>query len=554
MTTIKKLSPELISQISAGQVVDRPASVVKELIDNALDAGATDIRIDLEQGGLEKIVVTDNGIGMSKEDALLCFLPYTTSKIHTLDDLLHIETFGFRGEALASIAQVAEVTIDTKQASTVSGWHVRVVGGTCIESEPVGMPDGTQITVERLFYTVPARRKFVKAITTEVRVSAHVVTAYALAHPTVAFTLTHNGRDIVQVTPHQTVLDRMEQLIDARSARSARAIDYGKGPVRIFGYVGHPTTSRGSDTHMYITINNRPVHNPEIKRVIRTMYGTLLPQRSFPVCVLSIEYPFESIDVNVDPQKSHVRLYGKETIQATIKEALQDIFTESATSYTAVSGRKMDTKLAEAIKDTHTPWSPRDSAITNVTQIRRLYILAEYQKGIILYDQHAVHERILYEEYRDAFEHQRTSGPVHTYAQPLKITLSAQHRTAFDDYASALASHGCTVRIEGDEVFLMSVPAYLAHRDGSELITELIEACEAQDDGLTEGGIDPVAHRTLTYMACRSAIKAGDPLTSDEMKKLITKLMACKHPQTCPHGRPTCIHILASELDSFFQR
>lgn len=551
---IKTLPQEVITHIAAGQVVEKAASVVKELIENSLDAGAHCISIELENAGYDRISVTDDGYGMSQRDLEKSFLPHTTSKIHTVEDLLGIRSFGFRGEALASIAAVSSITIESKQKKGIKGWKVEVDTGTLVASTPVGMPDGTRVTVERLFADIPARKKFVRTGATELREIMDMVTRCALAHPDVSFEVQHNHADILRTHQRQNILDMLAQLVDARFAQSALPVDYVGDNIRISGYISAPAVSRGSDTSTYISLHGRPIHNPDLRKVIKKAYGSLLEPRAYPITVLRIEYPHESFDINVDPHKELVRFFQQDAVHEhltlAIKQGLQ-AHTAGYTIRTSDPVKEMDMELGRYLKEKVIPWNPKDIPDGEIAQLFRVYLVIERDKEMLLVDQHAAHERILYEEYMAAYKAEKHAAEPHVLPKPYLLNVSAIQAGLLEEYADELTRLGFQISEFGTYQYKVeAVPEYLKKRHLDELIPDMLDELAYG----TEMSADNKSHRTLTYLACRSAIMAGDPLTQDERKKLIIKLFQCEDPYTCPHGRPTCIRMTRQELDIMFKR
>lgn len=551
---IRKLSPEIVTHIAAGQVVERASSVVKELIENALDAGATRIQIELDNAGYDRIMVIDNGKGMSQKDLQMSFLPHTTSKISSLDDLLNIQTFGFRGEALASIAAVSLLTLESKPTAGVKGWKVEVEHGALTQLSPIGMPDGTRITVERLFADIPARKKFLKSVATEVRAITDVVTRSALAQPRVAFEVKHNGTDILRTGSHSTALDRLAQLVDTRFAATALPVEYSDGHTYISGYISAPAVSRSSDATQYVSINGRPIHNLDLRRTIKKAYGSLLEPRAYPICVLDISYPFESVDVNVDPRKQMVRFLQQIDIYENLDRAIKQSLEQQTAGYsisTTHPTRDMDLELGEYLKTKVRPWSVKNIAESEISQLLHVYLVVESDDGMLLIDQHAAHERILYEQFLHAYEAEKKAAVPFVLSKPYLIEVSPTHAQLIEEYAQELERLGFQIESFGQNQYkIEGVPMHLKSRSLDELIPDML-------DELAHGTAAPAdnkTHRTLTYLACRSAVMAGDALTHKERKRLVSKLFTCQNPYTCPHGRPTCIQLSRQELDTMFKR
>lgn len=552
-TSIHKLSKDVISYIAAGQVVESPASVVKELVENALDAGARRIIVEISGSGLESITVTDNGKGMNREDLEMCFQPYTTSKIHSVDDLLHVQTAGFRGEALASMAAVGTLVIQSKQTDSAVGWQVTVKMGTCISCEPCGAPDGTRVRLQNLFSDIPARKKFIKSAHVEIRKIIKIMTSFALAHTSIAWRLVHDGRDVLHVAPSMDEIDRMAYLLDKRFAQHAMNFDVTDEALHVSGYIGHPSQSTRSDNQQYIFVNSRPVSNADIKKALKQAYGSLLAARLYPMCVLHIDLPREYIDVNVDPRKDTVRFVSSQRIAQRVGDICAQVLQShdlrpSVGMY--AHDQNMDLELADQLRKTVRIWSVKNINNHEIAQVLNTYLVMEDDESLVLIDQHAAHERILYEQYLAEYRAQSSTVQSFELEKPVVLQLSVTHVTLLEQERVKFEALGFRLGLAGTHDYIIeAVPNYLKGRDPHKSVVHALESLasdESVEDSLTD--------KTITYLACRSAIMAGDVLTGKERKRLIKKLLMCENPYTCPHGRPTMIKMTRKDLETLFKR
>ncbi|WP_214019609.1 DNA mismatch repair endonuclease MutL [Methanoculleus sp.] len=583
MTKIRVLDPDTVNRIAAGEVVERPASVVKELLENAIDAGATSILLDVssDMAGITKIRVTDNGEGMAPEEAILAFSPHATSKIRDIADLSAIRTLGFRGEALASIAAVAEVTLVTRPrgAGALAGTRVVVRGGEVVEKSEVGAPEGTTVAVERLFYNTPARRKFLKSRNTELAHVYAVVENLALAHGEVAFRVVHNGKERMATQRSAGLQNTIAGLYGADLARALVPVE-GRLPIlRIRGYISRPSESRGNPSQISVSINGRSIASRQIAAAVREGYGTLLPKDRYPVAFLDLSIDTDLVDVNVHPTKREVRLSREReilpAIAAAVKEALaghdlardvpaepvqQQIVTaepgpvparaigESVTSYTA--GHRGLTLSDKQLRRTET--EGRENllpAMEPIGQVAATYIVAEGTDGTLyLIDQHAAHERVLY----DQVVEQRDAGAgSQELIMPVVLSLPPKESAALRDAMAHLADEGFVVEEFGRDTFAVrAVPAALGAVEDPGTVRETIADLLAD-----EARTAPDRRQAVTcIVACRGAVKAGALLTHDQQKRLLAQLTRTKTPWTCPHGRPTVVAFDRKKLDGIFRR
>lgn len=574
---IHKLSPTLITQIAAGQVIERPSYAVKELVENALDAGATQIRIDIEDHGLHLIRVTDNGQGMSKEDLRECYKHYTTSKIQSTQELTHISSFGFRGEALASIAALSTLTIQSREKDTAQGIQIQLNAGEIEHMSATGMPEGTIVTVENLFATVPVRKKFLKKPATELRHTVEVMSTYALAFPQVGFLLTHNARTILQVPPQQEQ-QRIAQVLGERMVNFFLPLRNEEGSSTspystIRGYISHPQAAGSRSVPQYIFVNQRPVVHPGISVAIKAAYGTLLEPRAIPPFILFFSLPFEMIDVNVHPRKEQISLHNSQQLIDDLTTYIRDTLQKHNLTFADVRwyGKKDErpepffmareggtrTYAGKTLKKTVQPWEvckdrKKDkTGVLSVLQVHDTFLIAQTEQGILMIDQHAAHERILYEQFRAAYQERK--GESYQLTQPVLCTLSPVEAARIREHEEVLASLGFCIEEFGEvHIFKISaVPTLLQDKQPDALLQDVLNDLGEDENPPT---LDARTHRMLSYLACRSAIKAGDPLTEQEARALIAKLRDIESRYTCPHGRPVQVEISLQQLYRMFRR
>jgi len=581
VTKIRVLDPDTVNQIAAGEVVERPASVVKELLENAIDAGSTSILVDVssDMAAITRIRVTDNGEGMTPEEAVLAFHPHATSKIRDITDLSAIRTLGFRGEALASIAAVAEVTLVTRPrgGGALAGTRLVIRGGEVVEKSEVGAPEGTTIAVERLFYNTPARRKFLKSRNTELAHVYAVVENLALAHGEVAFRVVHNGKERMATQRSGGVLNTIAALYGAGLARALVPVE-GRLPfLRISGYVSRPLESRGNPSQIFVSINGRSIASRQIAAAVREGYGTLLPKDRYPVAFLDLAIDTGLVDVNVHPTKREIRLSREReitgAIAAAVEEALaghdlaretpaepvqQQIVTaepgpapatgEPAAPYTA--GHRELTLSDRQLRRTET--EGRENllpAMEPIGQVAATYIVAEGTDGTLyLVDQHAAHERVLYDQVTE--ERDKAAGS-QELIMPVVLSLPRGESAALRDAIPLLADEGFVVEEFGRDTFAVrAVPAALGAAEDPGTVRETIADLLAD-----ESRTAPDRREAVTcIVACRGAVKAGARLTHDQQKRLLAQLARTKIPWTCPHGRPTVVAFDRRKLDGIFRR
>lgn len=562
MKKIKRLSPQVIAKIAAGEVIERPAYAVKELIENAIDARASVIEIQIEESGLKRITVIDNGEGMSKDDLEICFLPHTTSKIFSDEDLSGIQTLGFRGEALASIAAFSHMTIITRTPKDIGGRILQIKGGIVEDSAPIGSPIGTIVTAEGLFFSVPARKKFLKSAQTEFKHIIDIVTRAAYLYPDVHFTLKHNKKTILDLPKKNSGTERLQTLMGPSIIDELIPLRYEDGHIHISGYLGKPQIALRQNQKQFIFLNDRPISDKMLSLAVKESFGTLLPASHTPVFLLQVVLPREMVDVNVHPRKEQVSYTNAKLLFDAVKLGVQKTLSEHNLTFNLAkfknenSGRlgHTDTMASEILKDQVLPWNRSDQILPKttetLTQIQQTYILAADEQAIFFVDQHAAHERILYNNFETAFKD--TKKMAYVLEKPETIDFSPGEIQIINEYQDLLITNGFHIEpFHGTSYTLRSVPSVCRGRNYKQLIVELLE--ELQTDGKIES-IDKGSQRMLQFLACRNAVKSGDVLSQKAMKDILTGLMETKHNETCPHGRPTTLTYPLSELKKRFRR
>ncbi len=567
MNKIQKLPQAMISQIAAGQVVERPASVIKELIENSLDAQAQHINIELESAGKKKIVVTDNGVGMSKVDLQNCFLHHTTNKVFVLEDLLAITTFGFRGEALSSIVAVADVRIESKPETELSGKFVELEKGKVVRDGSLGMPTGTRITISGLFSRFPARKKFLKSDVAEFSHILQVVTALSLAHTKVAFTLVHNKKVVFELPVNETILERATQLLSQQVVDNLLPITINSDHFQVTGFLGKPQIAVQSKLRQFVFVNGRSVYSKEISQRLKEVFATLLEPRSYPAFLLYVQLAPELVDVNVDPQKTRVKFLIENEILKNLESNSLQVLENANLTYAQRGSNgfyeeySMDPGIARVVRNGSNGWNIKDAELvedTEVLQVHNLYLVAQTKRGMLIVDQHAAHERILYQEFLENFQNKRSE--VITLVTPVFLKFPVAESEFLKEQLEVFSKLGFKILEKFDEkesklgqcnFTVTQIPKVFITRNIKKLIQELLHDCIENTE---PKNLDVGTHRTLAYLACRTAIKAGEKLTQKERKRLIEKLLKTEGHYTCPHGRPVEVELDIKYLDQMFKR
>lgn len=563
---IQVLPPEVASKIAAGEVVERPASVVKELVENAIDAGATDIRVEIRQGGRRLIQVADNGCGIPPDQVELAFARHATSKLRDVHDLEQIASLGFRGEALASIAAVAKVTLLTRPPEEAAARRVRVEGGRLVENRPAAAPAGTIVTVEHLFYNVPARQKFLRQPATEAAHIHDVVTRYAIAYPERRFQLVHDGRSAFLSPGSGQLRDVLAAVLGVETAEALLPIDAeGEHGTRLRGFVGPPSLHRASRSEIVFFVNRRWIQDRSLSAAVAQAYHTFLPVGRYPVAILLLEMPPSEVDVNVHPTKREVRFRHGQSVFTLVQSAVRKALTTEAPVAASLMpsdwmpSRWHGTQVSGgATSGPSAAVAPATAALSGeagtmpplrvVGQIALTYIVAEGPDGLYLIDQHAAHERVLYEE---MMGRRGEGGTTQTLLEPLPVRLSPRQAAALDEHLQDLHAHGFDLEPFGPDTWLLrGVPPVLHRGDPGRALADIL-------DELSEGARpleDSREARVVASICKQVAVKGGQPLSIEEMRELVRRLEQTQAPRTCPHGRPTMICIHAGLLARQFGR
>jgi len=591
MSSLIKILPDhVINKIAAGEVVERPASVVKELIENSIDAGATEIFIDIEEAGKRLIRISDNGSGMSNEDARTAFQRHATSKITDDSDLESIRTMGFRGEALSSIASVSRVRLQSAMKGATSGVLIEIEGGIVKTISEAAAPQGTSLEISHLFFNTPARRKFLKSPATEF---SHILTAVsrqAMAYPSIRFRLTHNKKTVLELSPSMSIRERGFQLYGEEIAQNLIEFTGGLDSVHVHGLIGRPGTSRADKTYQDFFVNRRAVKNPSLTHALYSACGDILMRDRHPVAFIFIEIDPMLVDVNVHPAKAEVRFRNQsqlhDLVRDVIREALRGTNVPSAATRNdgvreAVSdylsrrdGSESDVRSSEywnKISNSHlrvqnremefytAPVSippnserdaPNDSHLFPIAQIHDSFIIAQSREGMAVVDQHAAHERVLFERLQDQFGAGQVS--IQDLLVPGQVELGPAQSTVLAEYLPELSKLGFMVEDFGNGAFVIkAVPALLVGTDYRQLLLDILDEVNVHGKSTR---IDEVRDEMLSVMACHPAIKVHRHLERQEMEQLLADLFKCRMPHTCPHGRPTIVRFSLVEIMKMFKR
>jgi DNA mismatch repair protein MutL len=598
---IRLLPESLINQIAAGEVVERPASVVKELLENSVDAGASDIQIDVIQSGKSSIRVTDNGRGMTKEDLLLAIERHATSKIREYADLMALKSMGFRGEALPSIAAVSRMTLSSIPRGGVSGHRLEIWGGKKIGLEEIGGGSGTVVEVMDLFYNTPARMAFLKSPRAEWTQIQIALERVALGFPSIRFEMTHNGKKILQLFPSPDKILRLQEIWGPERTNALIPVDLTEDRIRIAGFISPPHLHQNTSRHMAFVVNQRWVRSPLLYPLILRAYAGMIPSGRFPTIALWMEVPPELIDVNIHPTKQEVRFSQTSWIQTLVGKALgqalkshvpktswtekefpqptwspgqtqPSLFKDSGFEnfYPASTGVKdlmplssggvpkvlLQDQAIEQIFD-----KPPDgqfeayqeggfSRLTLITQLQGTYLLGLLERGLILIDQHAAHERILYEQYLSQWKTGRVSSQY--LIVPILIEQPPGRGSELESIQSELGVLGFEITSAGgSSLWVKSLPVGIRIGQAEEVLKEILEEMRSEG-GLSSQEAGPKS--LLRLLACHSAIRAGQVLTPEEIKSLLIQLDQTESPSHCPHGRPLWILISWEEIEKRFKR
>ena len=588
--TIRVLPDVLISQIAAGEVVERPAAALKEILENSLDAGSTDIQIELEQGGVKRIRVSDNGVGIPRDELVLALTRHATSKIGSLADLEQVASLGFRGEALASIAAIARVQLTSRSAEAEHAWTVQVEGGHLGALAPAARAAGTTIDIQDLFFNTPARRKFLKTEGTEYAHCAETVRRLALANPDTAFTLTHNGRVQLRFNVESSAT-RVRQVMGEAFERNTIAVDAAAGMLRVSGWVIRPGAATGSRDSQHVFVNGRYVRDKLIVHALKEAYRDVLHHQLNPAYCLFISLPPDGVDVNVHPAKTEIRFRDSRGVHQFLFHAVERLLSTpveaGATEAPLPGGLGMPQLQAYGVPQQalmplqvneamafYAPFAAHPSsgalgALANLSplpegsstgdapplgyalaQVHGVYVLAQNAQGLVLVDMHAAHERVVYEKLKTALD--ARAVPAQTLLIPVALTVDARDLAEIAPHLDQLGEIGFALSITSPtSVAVRSVPWLLKNADPVELTRSVLH--EVAEFGVARL-LAERRNELLATLACHGAVRANRHLTIPEMNALLREMEATDRAGQCNHGRPTWFQISIKELDAMFMR
>ncbi|MBD3290238.1 DNA mismatch repair endonuclease MutL [candidate division KSB1 bacterium] len=583
---VKILSEDLTNKIAAGEVVDRPASVVKELVENSIDAGSDQITVVVKGGGKSLIKVVDNGTGMNREDAILSVQRHTTSKIATYNDLHNIHTLGFRGEALASIASISRMELRSTVHNENEGVLIKLEGGVVEDVSAIADVRGTSISVKNLFYNTPARRKFLKQDDTEYRYILNIMNRFTLAYRDIEFTLYNNDQQVFDLKP-APLEKRIVDVLGSRYQDKIVEVNDNHNFVQISGYVGNQESAKKSRADQYLFLNGRYIQSRALNHAIISAYGTILPRGEFPMFVIFLEIDPRRVDVNVHPSKMEVKFSDERSVysilRGSVKEALStgqvipafqfskpevpiaekprlsqsfqtqiplSVFERGNLVEAIKSDEPVEIEEAEVEKTqpVKTPGAQKHLERANVWQVHNKYIISEIKSGFIIIDQHAAHERILYEKALHNFERSNPSSQQLLF--PIVVDLNADDYSYLMEILPFLEKLGFIIKgFSGNTVVVEGIPSDVKLGNKENIIHEILEDYHKNKST----GLD-IRDNVAKSFACKSAVKFGKKLSLGEMNSLIDQLFATQSPYFCPHGRPVIITLSLDELNKRFGR
>jgi DNA mismatch repair protein MutL len=566
---IRVLTPQEAARIAAGEVIERPASVVKELIENALDARARQITVETRQGGIAFLRVTDDGEGIPPEELRIAFERHATSKLTAEEELWRIATLGFRGEALPSIAAAADVELASRPPGALVAGRIVLRNGEIERQGSAGTPPGTSVTVQGLFRRQPARLKFLRSPAAEAGQVATAVTQYALAYPEVRFTLRNDGRTALATPGNGDLRDAAAAVYGVEVAAELLLIEDAGGAVEVRGLAGSPAVSRANRTYISLFVNRRWIRDRALTFAVVEAYQGLLPLGRYPVAIVEVRLPTDEVDVNVHPTKAEVRFRDERAVFAAVQRAVRRTVAARASAPLLDVGGSMLAAGARA-SAIEAPVQPPASSpqllaagpraeqpalvdqlplLRPVGQVGNTYLIAEGPDGLYLVDQHAAHERVLYER----FFAQGANGAreVQPLLQPAALELTPRQRALLEAFAAELAAAGLEIEPFGGSAHVVrAVPPSLAGSDVTRAVGELLDLLEREDLVAGTGR----EHRVAASLACHASVRAGQTMTDEEQRELLRLLEEAEQPRTCPHGRPTMIHLSSDALARQFRR
>ena len=578
---IRVLSEAVAQSIAAGEVIERPASVVKELIENSIDAGSSEIVVELRMGGLQLIRVYDNGEGIDPEDVPFALQRYATSKIREAEDLYSIHTLGFRGEALPSIASISKMTIKTRVPGNNSGMKVVCEGGEIKTVSEVGCPSGTEIEVQNIFYNVPVKRKFLKSIPSELRSCLNHFLRLSLSHPSITFKFMHDGRMLQEHLKTESPLVRIEDILGREVVEQLQRCEFDDGEIKISGFASLPSITKGNSEGIYLFVNKRYVKDRLIYRAIIEAYRHVLPSGKFPVVVLLITVPAYSVDVNIHPTKAEVKFRDPEKVFRAVTVTLRSLHEgkailtgieptgeqedfayrstswqssllfNSTSNYPPMTGG-LGEELASVVREEgRAEWSVESKSPFRVLgQVQGTYIVCEGEKEIVIIDQHAAHERILFDQFKNQYDTKSIVSD--KFLMPILIELPAEESIILNSHLEELQSMGFEIDPIGNSAFaIRSKPSWICQKDPKTMVKEILEELSfLKSEGQRTEAVDKI----LITLACHTAIRANFTLRREEMEELVKILSPFNLSTTCPHGRPVFFVFNLDELAKQFKR
>jgi DNA mismatch repair protein MutL len=579
MSAIRILPERVASQIAAGEVVERPASVVRELTDNSIDAGAQKIFIALENGGKSLIRVADDGTGMGRDDLLLCLERHATSKISSIPDLFNIQTLGFRGEALPSIAAVSRMEILSRMRDELIGYRLKVAGGKIKSLEEAGPPPGTTVEVRDLFFNTPARKKFLRTPSTESDHILETVARIALPFISIHLRLDEGKRNLLSLPASRDEISRLSALFGREAAASMVRREREEGALRVRCYVASPEMTRARGDRIFVYVNKRSVRDKLLTHAVMEGYGQRLMRGRYPQAVVFIDLDPSVVDVNVHPTKQEVRFRESRHVHETLRSAVEEslgrklypvVQRETAPRkesvehplsllHTAEKAAEYEVhRVAEAVPDRlraqppaveHEPGRLFDDRLEIIGQLKKTYVLCQVEDGLLMIDQHAAHERIVYEKLKACTRESRPESQ--PFLIPPSVEFSPKDARLLSRHLGRLAELGVEMEPFGGTTFLVrSVPSVMVDANWMEFIKDLSPILEKNDDLSREDALDAM----LSVMACHGAVRAGQPLSFDEMRDLVEQLHAAQLPGHCPHGRPVAKKFTYYDIEKMFKR
>ena len=584
---IKQLSENLKNKISAGEVVERPASVIKELVENSIDSGADEIKVIVEKGGKQLIQVSDNGSGINSKELPIAFERFSTSKIISFEDLYKIDSLGFRGEALASIASVSEVKIISKMEDS-DGAEMLIKNGISGKVEPAAALKGTSITIENLFYNTPARRKFLKSPRVEFRKIVEMIRRYALSNPSVSFNLVSDERDILNVNS-ESLEDRIVHVMDPAYRDQLLKLNFLKGDYTISGFLGNLNLVRTRPGEQYIFLNGRFIKNRLLNSAVYNAYKSILNRGEYPFFALNIILPLKEVDINVHPMKTEVRFKDEWRIYHVIKSSVEEAISPILKTIPDFEKPSFDNKFdfpttfipkkgepnpnqenfnLNSISNTDIEFKPAiDRAksyasqlasrpepnsgkvdLENIWQVHSKYIVSPISSGLVIIDQHVAHERVLFEEAMAAFDNNPMAGQ--TLLFPEVMEFSSDEFSILLDVLPSLEKMGFRLKESGsNSIMIEAIPSEMSWGNEKNIIKEMLDNFLENQKNYSS-----FQEALAASFSCNAAIKAGDVLNTQEMRELVNRLFGTKHPYYCPHGRPIIIQLSMDELDRRFER